>query len=169
MNHTAHSPRSSGSTEQDTLVPACRHRRHLGRSAGPRPAVTTGATRRWDGEHRDAPRVQDSRHHITTSSPRRAPRDVNTTQRGRGTNNWGGRGGQQLSPFTELFLSRGVLSGHYFHRYGTFSAPSLTAVIRHRAETRIAANPRGFPRAHPRLSTDGAPAEPLIGRFTAKG
>ncbi|KYM94250.1 hypothetical protein ALC62_15111 [Cyphomyrmex costatus] len=79
MNHTTHSPLgSSGSTEQDTSAPACRHRRHLRHgSADPRPAVTTqGATRRWDGEHWDAPRLRDSRHHITTSSPRRAPRNV---------------------------------------------------------------------------------------------
>lgn len=85
MNHTAHSPRSSGSTGQGALVPACRHRRYLRRSAEPRPAITTGATRRWDGEHRDAPRVRNSRHHITTSYRQRpASRDVTRLNEGVG-------------------------------------------------------------------------------------
>jgi len=110
MNHTAHSPRSSGSTEQDTLVPACRHRRHLRRSADPRPAIMTGATRRWDGEHRDAPRVRNSRHHITTSSPRRAPRNVTRLNEGEGEERMGEGMGDNSSHHSLNFFFRVVPS-----------------------------------------------------------
>lgn len=139
MNHAAHSPRSSGSTEKDASVPTCRHRRHF-RRADPRPAAVTGGrvTRGWDDEHRDAFRARDLRHHITTSSPRRAPRVIRHD------------GGTTTARFTthyKLFLlptsSVSLASSARNVRF-------RLRVIRHRAETRIVAtvlNPMLMPRA----------------------
>lgn len=121
MNHTAHSPRSSGSTEQDTSIPTCRHRRHF-KHADPRPAVTAKVTPGWDDEHWDAFRVRDLRHHITTSSPRRAPRDITRQE-------------QQRSPLTKLFLL--PTSSESLPPHGTFvSSFESYVTVRKRASSR---------------------------------
>lgn len=126
-------PRSSGSTEQDTSVPVCRHCRHLRPdSADPRPAVTTGATRRWDGEHWDAPRMQDSRqsrHHITTSSPRR----VTTSQDAQ--RNYDLTKGRAKNEVTGEMRGRGDNSSHHSLNYffllrGPLNVITTTSTVR---------------------------------------
>ena len=101
---------------------------------------------------------------LDTISPRHRHDEPSNTRKvilnegeGKEWSNWGneGTGGQQLSPFTQLFLSLISWSfqcGHYYFHRSKRLHPRST-VIRHRVMTRITATLV----THPRLSTDALP------------